>query len=116
MQARGVILKGWNWKNFLEIAQKNINYAFEKSDAQDKYGSENYFNAFFGGRSLRWTAEIVYGFGVSDYFNEKRDEIYKNICGEVERMNLKSKCDLKKYDKMFKDVGGSSLWMEMKIK
>ena len=35
-------------------------FAFEKADAKDKYGGENIFQVTFGGRSLRFTAEMVY--------------------------------------------------------
>jgi hypothetical protein len=38
----------------------------EKEDAKNKYGSENYFSAAMGGRSLRATAEIALGSGVYD--------------------------------------------------
>lgn len=36
-----------------------LTFAFEKSDAQEEYGSENVFSAITGsGRSLRFTAEV----------------------------------------------------------
>jgi hypothetical protein len=35
--------------------------AFEKSDAQERWGSENVFDVAHGGRSLRYTAISIYG-------------------------------------------------------
>lgn len=55
-----IIPDGWDWKAFLEAAKVLLAYAFEKSDAKDKYGGENIFSAMLGGRSLRFTAEMVY--------------------------------------------------------
>jgi hypothetical protein len=51
----------WDWTRFLQAASGLLPYAFEKSDAQEKYGSENKFAGLMGGRSLRSTAELVYG-------------------------------------------------------
>lgn len=57
----GEIPANWNWQEFLDIAAAHLHYAFEKSDAQDKYGTENIFTAAMGaGRSLRFTAERIY--------------------------------------------------------
>ena len=50
---QGVIPEGWNWAKFLATALDLLPYAFEKSDAQEKYGRENVFNVALGGRSLR---------------------------------------------------------------
>lgn len=58
-----VIPRGWNWSQFLSTAAKLNPYAFEKSDAQEKYGEENVFSGMFGGRSLRTTGIDVYGSG-----------------------------------------------------
>jgi hypothetical protein len=52
---------GWDWKAFLKFAPKYISCAFEKSDAVDRWGRENYFAAHMGGRSLRFTGTIIYG-------------------------------------------------------
>lgn len=56
-----VVPQPWDWKACLEKAKKLLGFAFEKSDAQEKYGSENVFSVLMGGRSLRATAEQVYG-------------------------------------------------------
>jgi len=52
---------GWDWQHFLKSAPLYIAYAFGKSDAKERWGSENYFNAEMGGRSLRFTGNIIYG-------------------------------------------------------
>ena len=59
---QGVIPPGWDWHAFLSsLATGDLIYAFEKSDASEKWGGENVFQAFLGGRSLRYTGETVYG-------------------------------------------------------
>ena len=50
---KGVLPEGWNWSKFLDTAAELLPYAFEKSDAQEKYGGENVFAFVTGGRSLR---------------------------------------------------------------
>jgi len=56
-----VIPPGWNWRIFLTTAAGLLPYAFEKSDAKEKWGGENVFAGAMGGRSLRYTGEVVYG-------------------------------------------------------
>ncbi|KAL3771366.1 hypothetical protein ACHAWU_004639 [Discostella pseudostelligera] len=52
---------GWNWASFLKAAVEYIPYAFEKSDAKERWGSENYFEGASGaGRSLRYTGMQIY--------------------------------------------------------
>ena len=51
---------GWDWKGFLKAAAQHIPFAFEKSDAKERWGSENYFEASMGGRSLRFTGNMIY--------------------------------------------------------
>eukprot|EP00808_Paulinella_micropora_P004861 g46328.t1 len=65
-QKRGCIPHPWDWPAFLKTAAKLVPFAFEKSDAQEKYGSENVFNVMMGGRSLRATGEAVYARGVME--------------------------------------------------
>lgn len=59
----GAIPERWDWPAFLAHAAPMLRFAFEKSDAQEKYGGENIFTAALpgGGRSLRFTAEAIYG-------------------------------------------------------
>ncbi|KAL7452386.1 hypothetical protein ACHAWC_004107 [Mediolabrus comicus] len=54
----------WDMEDFLKTAPEYIVFAFEKSDAKERWGSENYFEAEMGGRSLRYTAEKIYKSGV----------------------------------------------------
>ena len=49
----GVLPEGWIWSKFLDTAAELLPYAFEKSDAKEKYGGENVFALVTGGRSLR---------------------------------------------------------------
>ncbi|KNE64928.1 hypothetical protein AMAG_10593 [Allomyces macrogynus ATCC 38327] len=55
------------WPLVLAKANKMLVFAFEKSDAAEKYGSENVFAELLGGRSLRATGIAIYGFWFSDY-------------------------------------------------
>ena len=59
----------WDWKAYLKSAPNYIVFAFEKSDAIDRWGSENYFNGEMGGRSLRFTGEKIYKSAVDKYEN-----------------------------------------------
>lgn len=57
-------------ESFLKTAPEHITFAFEKSDAKVRWGSENYFEAeIVGGRSLRYTAEQIYKTNVQQQFN-----------------------------------------------
>jgi hypothetical protein len=58
-----VVPAAWDWLLFCRKAGTLIRFAFEKADAQEKYGRENIFMAAMGGRSLRATGEAVYGTG-----------------------------------------------------
>ena len=57
---KAVVPPGWDWPAAVVGAVKYVGYAFEKSDAQERWGSENVFAAMTGGRSLRFTGESVY--------------------------------------------------------
>jgi hypothetical protein len=59
--ARRAVPAGWDWAGVCAQAASLLPYAFEKSDAQEKWGGENVFAAAMGGRSLRATAEAVLG-------------------------------------------------------
>lgn len=69
------------WQHLATQAGLQLGYAFEKSDAQDKYGGENVFSVATGGRSLRYTAERVYGHGMSAM--EEPTELYERTENEV---------------------------------
>ena len=70
----GAIPSSWNWGKFLDTAAKHLRYAFEKSDAQEKWGGENVFQAMMGGRSLRFTGEQIYGSGIQSMEDSARTE------------------------------------------
>ena len=105
---RGALPTPWDWKCFLEKALELVPYAFEKSDAQDKYGSENVFAAMTGGRSLRFTGEVVYGSGCCGEQGDDHSRIEK----EVIRLFKGREADAFQGAAagVFADVGGAALW------
>lgn len=70
----------WCWTEFLTVAGRLLPYAFEKSDAKEKYGSENWFQAVLGGRSLRYTGERIYGTSISA---DEVSELYSKLREEL---------------------------------
>jgi len=78
----------WDWEAFYRTAGKHVCFAFEKSDAKERWGGENVFAAMTGGRSLRLTAEAVYGNsaqsqdmkGFSETYVEVRREVSEFFC------------------------------------
>lgn len=61
MQVANNVLPGqWDWRGFFVKAGGLLMFAFEKSDAQEKYGQENVFAALMGGRSLRSTGGFLH--------------------------------------------------------
>ena len=55
-----VVPSGWDWPDFLKSAANFVSFAFEKSDAMERWGSESGFEAQMGGRSLRYTGIEIY--------------------------------------------------------
>lgn len=96
----GVIPDGWDWPAFLGTAKGLLRYAFEKSDATEKYGLENVFAVAMGGRSLRYTAEVVYGSACMS----RPSEAEKGV-DEIVRANPSR-------DDLYQDVGGAAVWRE----
>lgn len=101
-----------------------VGYAFEKSDAQEKYGHENVFLAgFMGGRSLRFTAERVYGFACTGRYEDEDEEkeagreSYSDLCDRVYDMDEYEGLIFKKKDcaNFFNDIGGVGIWKRMII-
>ena len=61
--ARSALPTPWPWGPFLLAAAELLPFAFEKSDAKEKYGGENIFQGMMGGRSLRCQVILrLYGF------------------------------------------------------
>eukprot|EP00899_Mesostigma_viride_P003385 jgi/Mesvir1/13047/Mv06035-RA.1 len=106
---QGVVpLRGWDWVAFLSTAAPLLRYAFEKSDAKEKYGSENVFSGALGGRSLRFTAMSVYGSGVDacGERSEEECEVEKLVYG-LTRKQLWGR------SKHLREVGGKKAWQDL---
>jgi len=101
-----VIPSGWNWEKFISAAKRLIMGAFEKSDAQNKYGEENVFAVVTGGRSLRFTAELVYGFAAT-HSGDAQPAYEAMEQAAVNAWKLTQK-------EFFADVGGFELWKALK--
>lgn len=61
---------------FLKACAGHSAYAFEKSDAQERLGSENAFNIEMGGRSLRYTSNKIH---FSDIDNSRKSREYVRV-------------------------------------
>jgi hypothetical protein len=98
-------------------------YAFEKSDAQEKWGGENFFSAMMGGRSLRFTAVAALGVefqGGGNSAEEKAAEgalrkLYSAINGRwVELLagaaTRERRAGGQSGGDVFDDVGGAAVW------
>jgi hypothetical protein len=104
---RAVVPPGWDWAAFLEVASQYVCYAFEKSDAKERWGGENVFSAMSGGRSLRYTAEMVYGKAMSygadthpDHTKAEKD--VEQLCGGGKSLPL--------LELLYNEVGGREAW------
>jgi hypothetical protein len=102
---------GWDWVGCLDKFGHLLNFAFEKSDAGDKYGRENIFSAMMGGRSLRFTAELIYGSGIGGY----NDSPMNDTEAELERLQslVARKIKWKSNNILFKNVGGFDVWKRL---
>ncbi|CAD7963905.1 unnamed protein product [Amoebophrya sp. A120] len=99
----------------LTHAVQLLPYAFEKSDAKEKWGGENVFSMFTGGRpSLRAVGEQIVGKGVMCGAEQKpgtvswdsmEQELVRKLGSELEMMETAD-------EKLFVDVGGKALWLE----
>lgn len=98
---------GWNWKDFIEKAKRSIFISFEKSKI--KYECDNILDVLMGGRSLKYSAKVIYGFS-SNELNNKKEEIYEKINEEVQSLKLKTISDINNYEDFFKNVGGVEIW------
>lgn len=114
----GVVPAGWNWSAFLNTAVDMLPYAFEKEDAREKWGGENVFAAMMGGRSLRLTAELVYGegamaFGQGVTGGGDSGKAYKAVRRQV---NKKWRQLVSSGGVVFSDVGGVAAWKKLRSK
>lgn len=108
----GVYPPSLPWNLIRTKAKENLGFAFEKSDAQKKYGQENVFSILSGGRSLRFTAEEIYGFGVQE---SQVSKAYKDMSKTVRGANdfVKFSELLTNRATLFNDVGGVGIWTEI---
>lgn len=115
------IPSNWNWASFLELAEKELVFAFERSDAEEKYGPENLLSVLKGGRSLHYTGETIYGTNVMDPARLPRessqleytvDGIFDKYIGV--KLNKKLKAQLFEPERhLFRDVGGVVPWRKL---
>eukprot|EP00475_Leptophrys_vorax_P027071 TRINITY_DN3856_c0_g1_i1.p1 TRINITY_DN3856_c0_g1~~TRINITY_DN3856_c0_g1_i1.p1 ORF type:complete len:255 (-),score=53.39 TRINITY_DN3856_c0_g1_i1:162-926(-) len=98
----GVIPKSFDWGLCLSKYGHMLNYAFEKSDAQEKYGRENVFAVLMGGRSLRATGEAVTGRPIGG------GNAAAKTCAEEER--LEHAVEWEPSCALFEQVGGFAVW------
>ncbi|KXZ55029.1 hypothetical protein GPECTOR_3g190 [Gonium pectorale] len=110
--AHRVVPARWDWGACLAQAAGLLGYAFEKADAKDKYGGENVFSAFMGGRSLRATAEVVYGTSCMAGAMGGDDEELAAIQDQVGSMPLGQL--LSHRPELFSDVGGAAAWKRLR--
>lgn len=109
-----VLPVGWSWSRCLDHAAKLLPYAFEKEDAKEKWGGENIFAGVMGGRSLRLTGEMVYGFscmGSADYEGNS-SKAYRSVEEKVESYGGWHGL-VSSGSEVFKDVGGVDLWKQL---
>lgn len=104
----------WDWQAFLKRAVLFLPFAFEKSDAQEKWGSENVFNAMMmGGRSLRFTGEQIYGTGVMQQCEtDPEHERLEDLVLETAPNRASLKC-FQRATELFADVGGYEAWLQL---
>ena len=108
------IPSNWNWSKVLKAAKGLLTYAFEKSDAQDKYGNENFFSAILGGRSLRYTARVIYGTDVTSplsSINESSATVSKVLEGISEKFH--SHRQFFASEETFLNIGGINAWRDL---
>lgn len=86
----------------MKKAVRLVPFAFEKSDAKEKYGGENVFSAMMGRPSLRYTATMVYN---CDMQGGEQPEETIAVENEVLHSPWSSLPD-----EVFEEVGGAQLW------
>ena len=99
----GVLPKeGFEWRPLIKRAKKLLGFAFEKSDAKERWGGENVFSA---GPSLRRTAEHVYGVAMAGEDEQFREKVRAHEDDFDEGM--------KRSAGLLEPYGGKGLWAEL---
>ena len=100
-----VIPQGFNFQKCLRKAAQLLNFAFEKSDAKDKWGGENVFSTR---PSLRRTAELVYGSSCMVQSSYEAND----AAAQQDAMEMAARRFL--VDKtVCQDVGGQVIWKNL---
>lgn len=99
---RGVLPADWDWAHFLAAAPAPLIGPFSHADAEDKYGCEDVLNGWKGGRSLRFTALLVYRRKPAAESSDSEAQIIAATAG-----------DLFKDTALFADIGGVALWQQL---
>lgn len=94
----GAVPSDWDWSAFLRLAVQFIPFAFTKSDAKERWGSENIFMGAMGGRSLRFTGTGIYNSPFGASLGPSNDEV--TATADI----LKNKVDVQN------QVGGEDSW------
>jgi len=100
----------WDWPSFLAKAAGMVGYAFEKSDANERWGGENVFAVVTGGRSLRYTGEIVYGSSIQDPDESLEELILPSVEKVFSDYGSPGISDTPEARKACEDVGGWEAW------
>jgi hypothetical protein len=109
-----VMPHGFRWAACLQQAAQLLPYAFEKDDAKSKWGRENFFSAMLGGRSLRYTAQVVYGYSFEPG-NAGSEELaaHKEVQQQVEPFSWQQLVEAGG-SSLFADVGGVGAWVQLR--
>ena len=94
--------EGFEWRPLIERAKKLLGFAFEKSDAKERWGAENVFSA---GPSLRRTAEHVYGVAMAG----EDQKFWQKVRAHEDDFDK----GMKRSAEVFEPYGGKGLWREL---
>lgn len=101
----------FSFSECLKQANGLLPYAFEKSDARDKWGGENVFSTR---PSLRRTAEAIYDSSCMNPHEEANgdtEKVYEEIECDVEQSVKRA--FHKSNGKVFEEVGGLDIWVKL---
>jgi len=105
-----VVPPNWDWAAFLRVAGNFVCFAFEKSDAKERWGGENVFAAMMGGRSLRHTAEVVYR---SSCQSEDMSPQHRRAFRLVRQRGDGPRTSLGVPQEVLAQVGGVAAWVQL---